>query len=92
MLDIKFKDFSIDIPHYIDNREPNLNEYNVIKQNNNGTCFVIAKFYWNSKESYWEFKSVGTRYLKYYSEGLNDWLLKVMDMFECNIHAEEDNP
>ena len=89
MLDIKFKDFAIDIPHYIDNRKPNSNEYNVVKQNNNGTGFVIAKFYWDSKETCWEFKSIGTRYLEYYSEGLNEWLLKVMNMLECSIRAED---
>ena len=44
----------------------------------------------NKEPSPWEFKSVGTRYLKYYSEGLNEWLLKVMDLLEHQLLAEEN--
>lgn len=87
MLDIKFKDYIIGKPC---NKEPGPWEFTVCKKNKDGkTHFVIADFYYNFKEPGWEFKSVGTRYLEYYSEGLNEWLLKVMDMLEYGIRAED---
>ena len=90
MLDIKFKDYIIDKPCYLGNKEPGPWEFTVCKKNKDGkTHFVIADFYYNFKEPGWEFKSVGTRYLEYYSEGLNEWLLKVMNMLECSIRAED---
>lgn len=91
-MDIKFKDYFISKPCCLTSKGPGPWEFDVCKMNSDGkTHFVIACFYYNFKEPCWEFSSIGTRYLEYYSEGLNDWLLKVMDMFECNIHAEEDN-
>ena len=90
MLDIKFKDYTIGKPCYLGDKEPSPWEFTVCKKNKDGkTHFVIADFYYNFKEPGWEFKSVGTRYLEYYSEGLNEWLLKVMDMLECSIRAED---
>ena len=90
MLDIKFKDYTIGKPCYLGNKEPGPWEFTVCKKNKDGkTHFVIADFYYNFKEPGWEFKSVGTRYLEYYSEGLNEWLLKVMNMLECSIRAED---
>lgn len=89
MIDLKFKNYTIGKPCYLSGKEPDPWEFTVCKSNNNGEShFAIAKFYYNFKEPCWEFKSFGTRYLEHYSEGLNEWLLHVMDMFECSIKAE----
>ena len=91
MLDIKFKDYTIGKPCYLGNKEPSPWEFTVCKKNkNDNTHFVIADFYYNFKEPCWEFKSVGTRYLEYYSEGLNEWLLKVMDLLKHQLLTEEN--
>lgn len=88
-MDIKFKDYFISKPCYLTGKEPGPWEFDVCKMNNDEeTHFVIASFYYNFNEPCWEFSSAGTRYLAYYSEGLNDWLLKVMDMLECNIRKD----
>ena len=89
---IEFKDYFINRPCYLDtDKEFEPNTYTVCKMHSdNKSHFVIAHFWWNPKEPGWEFKSVGTRYLKYYSEGLNDWLLKVMDLLEHQLLAEEN--
>ena len=88
---LEFKNYFINTPCYLDtNKEPEPNTYAVCKTHpDNMSYSVIAHFQWNSKETCWEFKSIGTRYLEYYSEGLNEWLLKVMNMLECGIRAED---
>ena len=90
MIDLKFKDYTIGKPCYLDGSVPDPWAFTVCKKNKDGkTHFVIADFYYNFKEPCWEFESTGTRYLEYYSEGLNEWLLKVMNMLECSIRAED---
>lgn len=45
-------------------------------------CYVVAFIEWNEKEPCWEFKSVGTRFLEDYEEGLSEFILKVMELFD----------
>ena len=85
--EITFKDFAIQKPCYINDNEPDPNEYNVVKRSGSG-WFVIAKFYWDYKEPCWKFESIGTRYLEHYCEGLNDWMLDAMKLLKHKI--EED--
>jgi hypothetical protein len=88
---LTFKDYFISKPVNLSKKEPEPNKYTVCKMNKGDkTHFVIADFWWNDREPCWEFKSVGTRYLEYYSEGLNDWLLKCMNALECDIYAEQN--
>ena len=91
-MNIKFKDYLISKPVYLDGREPDKWAFTLCKLDSDSEHhFVIADFWWNSRHGEWEFKSVGVRYLKYYTEGLDVWLLKVMEMFQCAIAAEESN-
>ena len=43
------------------------------------SCYSVAHIWWNEKESGWEFKSVGARFLEDYVEGLNEFILQWMD-------------
>ena len=45
-------------------------------------CYSVAHFYWNEKEPCWEFKSVGTRFLEVYEDGLSEFVLNVMEVFD----------
>lgn len=85
-MEIKFKDYFISKPMYLDGHEPDPWHFDVCKYHKDlRTHFVIASFYWNDNEPGWEFNSCGTRYLQYYTEGLNEWLLDVMKLLEHGI-------
>lgn len=45
-------------------------------------CFVIGELEWNAHDSYWRFKSIGTRYLEYGTEELNKWILDFCNKYE----------
>lgn len=45
-------------------------------------CYVIGSLEWNSKESCWEFHSIGTRYLEDGTEELNKWILDFCNKYE----------
>lgn len=88
---LEFKDYFINRPCYLDaNKEPEPNTYTVCKMHSdNKSHFVIAYFWWNPKESNWEFKSMGVRYIQEHEPGLNDWIIKCMNVLECNIQDQE---
>ena len=89
-MDIKFKDYTIGKPCRLGGAKVEPWEFTVHKLNKDGkTHFVIADFWYNFKEPGWDLKSVGTRLLEYWTPDLNKWLLKVMDLFECQLVAEE---
>lgn len=46
-------------------------------------CFSIAQIWWNEKEPCWEFKSVGTRFIEYYENGLCEYIKKFLELMEC---------
>ena len=43
-------------------------------------CFSVAFLEWNDKEPCWEMRSVGTRFLEYYEEGLCEFILKWLEL------------
>lgn len=47
-------------------------------------AYVIAHLKWNSEEPYWEFDSVGTRYLEDGNIELNEWLLNFCEKYFVN--------
>lgn len=88
-MDIKFKDYTISKPIYLDGREPDKWSFTVLKKTKDGRSnFVIADFHYDFDEPCWRFSSCGTRYLTCYTEGLNEWLLQVMELFYLQLKAE----
>ena len=57
----------------------------------NSHCWSIAHLRWNKKEPCFEFESVGTRYLVYRKEGLEEWLLKWCELKKIEYNHEECN-
>ena len=54
-------------------------------------CFSVGHLEWNLKESCFEFKSCGLRYLEYREDGLEEWLLKWCEMKEIEYkYMDED--
>lgn len=51
--------------------------------------FTVANFKWD-KEGFWHFNSCGTRFLEYYTEGLNEFILRAMKLLELSITKEEE--
>lgn len=51
-------------------------------------CYSIGRLEWNRKESCFEFRSIGTRYLEYREEGLEKWLLKWCQLKEIEYRYE----
>lgn len=39
-------------------------------------CFVIGTLAWDESEEWFKFESVGTRYLEYRIDGLEEWIMK----------------
>ena len=55
--------------------------------------FVIAFIEYDNSESYWDFKSVGTKYLEYREAGLEKFILSVINLLNVvndNTISEED--
>ena len=40
------------------------------------SCYSVAFLTWVEKDQYWEFESVGLRFLREYVDGLNEFILK----------------
>lgn len=66
------------------------NKY-VIEHIGDKSNIVIAYLTYSSKEQEWDFKSVGLRYLNYRTEGLEEYILAVIDLINIIKHYEEEN-
>lgn len=44
--------------------------------------YVVAFIEWNKKEPCWEFRSVGTRFLEDYTEGLCEYIMQFLKLFD----------
>ena len=53
-------------------------------------CFSVASIWWNEKEPCWEFKSVGTRFLEYYEDGLCEFVLKWLELTDLTRKFAEE--
>lgn len=63
---MRYRDFEI--------REIGLGRYELVVWQKN-SCFTIAFLEWDDKEGWFDFRSVGTRYLENRSGKLETWLL-----------------
>lgn len=57
------------------------------------SCYSVAQILWNDKEPCWEFKSVGTRFLEYYEDGLCEFILKWLELTDLTrklMEAKEE--
>lgn len=52
-------------------------------------CYSVAFLEWNSKEPCWEFRSVGTRFLEDYEEGLCEFILKWCELADLTRRFED---
>ena len=53
-------------------------------------CFVIAYVEWNEKEPCWEFRSVGTRFLEYYEDGLCEFICKWLELADLTRGIDDE--
>ena len=53
-------------------------------------CFSVAFLEWNDKEQCWEMRSVGTRFLEYYEEGLCEFILKWLELTDLTRKFTEE--
>ena len=53
-------------------------------------CFSVAFLEWNEKEPCWEMRSVGTRFLEYYEEGLCEFILKWLELTDLTRKFTEE--
>lgn len=92
---MKFKQFEIRKPTFIGN--PPTEDYykyhfDIVKwADDNSYCWSIGELEWNDKEPCFEFKSVGTRYLEYRENGLEEWLLKWCELKEIEYGYEVED-
>lgn len=84
---VKFKGFEIR-PYQGDKHK-----LEVIKwtKNSNGKdyCFVVAFIDWDDDELSWDFRSVGTRFLDYYEDGLCEFIKKFLDLTTFLLYKAE---
>lgn len=89
-----FKDFEIRQCMSL-NDEIISDKYELIKWTTKGFdkryCFVVAYIEFDRRELGWEFRSVGTRYLEHYVNGLNEWILKYLDCLKLIIKDEDED-
>jgi hypothetical protein len=80
---MKFKDFEIRPCH--DNR------YELVKYHKNAsTCFVLAFFDWDEKDDYWDFESVGLRYLEHHINGLDEWIIDYLHALTHVLRKDDE--
>lgn len=48
-------------------------------------CFSVGTLIWDAKEGWFDFKSVGTRYLEYRIDGLEEWILDFCEMMSKEL-------
>ena len=80
-----FKTFEI---RAIDDRN-----FEIVKWNDDKcstTCYVVAFLKWNKKEPCYEFESCGLRFLKYYEDGLAEFIHSFAEFQEKRIELLED--
>jgi hypothetical protein len=48
-------------------------------------CFSIGQLSWDKEEGWFDFESVGTRYLEYRIDGLEEWILEFCEVMEKEL-------
>ena len=90
---MRFKDFEFRPPTFLDGHTEK-DWYNLVKwtKTNDGKeyHFVIASIKYNNKECGWDFASCGTRYLQYREDGLEEWVLRFIDLLNVQKKYEEE--
>lgn len=81
---MKFKDFEIRPTYFLDGNT-NPKRFDVVRwyktdKPQDSFCCSVAQIWWNDKEPCWEFKSIGTRFLEDYQEGLCEFILKWLEL------------
>ena len=61
------------------------------KKISTSSCYSVAHIWWNEKEPCWEFKSVGTRFLKDYVEGLCEFINKWLELADLTRSFEDND-
>lgn len=56
--------------------------YGIEMKSDDEHCFVIAKIEYDPKKRAWDFNGVGTRYLKYRSDGLEEFILACIEVLD----------
>jgi hypothetical protein len=80
---MKFKDFEI--------RPCDDNSYELVKYHKNAsTCFVVAWIIWDEKDEYWEFRSVGLRYLEHHVIGLDEWIIDYLQALSHVLRKDDE--
>lgn len=51
-------------------------------------CFSVGSLNWDAKEGWFNFESVGTRYLDYRIDGLEEWILEFCEMMEKKLSED----
>lgn len=51
-------------------------------------CFSIGQLIWDAKEEWFDFESVGTRYLEHRIDGLEEWILEFCEMMEKELSED----
>ena len=91
---MRFKQFEIKKPLLIGNstaKDCCKYKFDLVKwADDNSYCWSIGFLRWNKKEHGFDFESVGTRYLEYRQDGLEEWLLKWCEMKEIEYRYEDE--
>lgn len=52
-------------------------------------CFSVAQIKWDKHEGWFDFESIGTRFLENYIDGLNEWLMDfINELYETKYKYE----
>lgn len=76
-----FKNF--EIKQCMDGESSIINKYEIVKwREGHSSCFTIGYITYDFKKNWWEFKGCGLRYQEYYEEGLNEFILKYIELLD----------
>ena len=77
-IDGRSEPYKFDLVKWVERDKPRevLNLSTGKKELSSRHCFSIGFLEWDPKEQYFNFKSVGLRYLEYRIDGLESWIIK----------------
>ena len=86
----RFKDFELRPCGEINGKHHTLELVKWCKSNGEERCYVVAWIDWNDREPCWEFRSVGTRFIDDYEDGLCEYIKRSLKLLELINECDKE--
>lgn len=85
---MQFKDFEIRPVKSLDGViDPK--RFELVKWHNSDSCYTVAWIEYDNKDGFWDLRSVGSRLMEDWTDGLDKWIIKWCEM--AAVCMEDDD-